>query len=152
MEDAADPGPVVAEDEPRPRLREHSDTDDQPAPGAILDATVSLVNDVHVRVRWTAPTGASSYRVYRSTDPRPGTFLLLGETVENPQMQALAPEGFSWASLAVMLALVGVLVPFVEGFPDDCWVARTGIEEASPDVQYVRSLYWAVTTMTSTSG
>lgn len=39
---------------------------------------------------------------------------LMGEVVENPQMQALAPEGFSWTSLLLMLALVGVLVPFIE--------------------------------------
>ena len=43
-----------------------------------------------------------------------GVQSLLGEAIENPQMQALAPEGFSWASLLVMLALVGVLVPFIE--------------------------------------
>lgn len=39
---------------------------------------------------------------------------LLGEVMENPQMQALAPDGFSWTSLLLMLALVGVLVPFIE--------------------------------------
>lgn len=39
---------------------------------------------------------------------------LLGEVMENPQMQALAPDGFSWTSLILMLALVGVLVPFIE--------------------------------------
>src|SRR3546814_8871437 len=33
---------------------------------------------------------------------------------ENPQLQALAPEGFTWTSLAAMLLLVGVLVPFIE--------------------------------------
>lgn len=39
---------------------------------------------------------------------------LLGGPIENPQLQALAPEGFSWTSLIVMLMLVGVLVPFIE--------------------------------------
>ena len=39
---------------------------------------------------------------------------LFGGPVENPQLQALAPEGFSWTSLVAMLALVGVVVPFVE--------------------------------------
>ena len=43
-----------------------------------------------------------------------GVQTLLGEVIENPQMQALAPEGFSWTSLLLMLALVGVLVPFIE--------------------------------------
>jgi membrane protease YdiL (CAAX protease family) len=39
---------------------------------------------------------------------------LLGGPIENPQLQALAPEGFSWSSLIGMLLLVGVVVPFVE--------------------------------------
>lgn len=39
---------------------------------------------------------------------------VLGEPIENPQLQALAPEGFSWASLVTMLLLVAVLVPFIE--------------------------------------
>lgn len=39
---------------------------------------------------------------------------LLGEPLENPQLKALAPEGFSWTSLIAMLLLVGILVPFIE--------------------------------------
>jgi len=39
---------------------------------------------------------------------------LLGEPVENPQLKALAPEGFNWTSLVAMLLLVGVLVPVIE--------------------------------------
>jgi uncharacterized protein len=39
---------------------------------------------------------------------------LFGGPVENPQLRALAPGGFSWTSLVVMLLLVGVVVPFVE--------------------------------------
>lgn len=39
---------------------------------------------------------------------------LIDGPFENPQLQALAPEGFSWTSLAAMLLLVGVLVPFIE--------------------------------------
>lgn len=39
---------------------------------------------------------------------------LLGAPFENPQLEALAPEGFSWASLVAMLLLVGFLVPFIE--------------------------------------
>jgi membrane protease YdiL (CAAX protease family) len=38
----------------------------------------------------------------------------LGAPIENPQLRALAPEGFSWTSLIAMLLLVGVLVPFIE--------------------------------------
>jgi uncharacterized protein len=40
--------------------------------------------------------------------------ILLGGPMENPQLEALAPEGFSWTSLIAMLLLVGLLVPFIE--------------------------------------
>jgi len=43
-----------------------------------------------------------------------GVQSLLDGPVENPQLRALAPEGFSWTSLVAMLLLVGVLVPFAE--------------------------------------
>jgi membrane protease YdiL (CAAX protease family) len=39
---------------------------------------------------------------------------LLGGPFENPQLGALAPDGFSWTSLIAMLLLVGALVPFIE--------------------------------------
>jgi len=39
---------------------------------------------------------------------------LLGTSIENPQMQNLAPEGFSWTGLLLMLLLVGILVPVIE--------------------------------------
>ena len=39
---------------------------------------------------------------------------LLGAPIENPQLRSLAPEGFSWTSMIVMLLLVGVLVPIIE--------------------------------------
>jgi membrane protease YdiL (CAAX protease family) len=39
---------------------------------------------------------------------------LMGGPADNPQLRALAPEGFSWTSLVVMLLLVGMLVPFIE--------------------------------------
>ena len=43
-----------------------------------------------------------------------GVQSLLDAPVENPQLRTLAPDGFSWTSLVVMLLLVGVLVPFAE--------------------------------------
>lgn len=43
-----------------------------------------------------------------------GLQALLGETFENPQLKALAPEGFSWTSLVTMMLLVSLLVPFIE--------------------------------------
>ena len=39
---------------------------------------------------------------------------LIGEPINNPQLRALAPEGFDWPSFVSMLLLVGVLVPFIE--------------------------------------
>lgn len=39
---------------------------------------------------------------------------LMDKAADNPQLQALAPEGFSWTSLIAMLLMVGVLVPFIE--------------------------------------
>jgi len=38
----------------------------------------------------------------------------IGAPLENPQIRAIAPEGFSWSALVIMLGLVGVLVPFIE--------------------------------------
>ena len=37
----------------------------------------------------------------------------------------------------------------VAQFPPDCWVQRYGIGDAAPVAQYVRSLYWTITTMTT---
>lgn len=39
---------------------------------------------------------------------------MIGTSIENPQLQNLAPEGFSWSGLLLMLLLVGVLVPIIE--------------------------------------
>jgi len=39
---------------------------------------------------------------------------LMGGPIENPQLENLAPEGFSWTSLITMVLLVGVFVPLVE--------------------------------------
>lgn len=35
------------------------------------------------------------------------------------------------------------------GFPDQCWVVREGIKASSLPTQYLRSLYWTITTMTT---
>ena len=40
-------------------------------------------------------------------------------------------------------------VAYVDGFPQDSWVVAAGIESADPLSQYVRSLYWTITTMTT---
>jgi len=41
------------------------------------------------------------------------------------------------------------LTAFIENFPKNSWVVRLGIINADPIAQYVRSLYWAVVTMTT---
>jgi voltage-gated potassium channel len=38
---------------------------------------------------------------------------------------------------------------YADGFPEDSWVVAAGIEEEDPFTQYVRSLYWTITTMTT---
>ena len=47
------------------------------------------------------------------------------------------------------LACGWFLIAAIEGFPPDSWVVRCGVEAARPGVQYVRSLYWTITTMTT---
>jgi hypothetical protein len=36
-----------------------------------------------------------------------------------------------------------------KNFPEDCWVVTAGIRDADPTTQYIRSLYWAIVTMTT---
>lgn len=48
-----------------------------------------------------------------------------------------------------LTAVAWFLVPYLEGFPADSWPVREGIAEASSGSQYLRSLYWAVVTMTT---
>jgi hypothetical protein len=48
-----------------------------------------------------------------------------------------------------LIATVWFLVPFMESFPQDSWPVREGITGASSGSQYLRSLYWAVVTMTT---
>jgi hypothetical protein len=47
------------------------------------------------------------------------------------------------------IACAWFLVPFVENFPEDSWVVISGIKDADGISQYVRSLYWAIVTMTT---
>ena len=42
--------------------------------------------------------------------------LLLGEPLENPQIDFVVPEGFSWSGLIGMTLLAGIFVPFAEEF------------------------------------
>lgn len=38
---------------------------------------------------------------------------------------------------------------YSNSFPEDSWVALEGLQNAEPESQYIRSLYWTVTTMTT---
>jgi len=48
-----------------------------------------------------------------------------------------------------VLSCVWFLSPVIGGFPDQSWAVREGIHNASIPTQYVRSLYWTITTMTT---
>jgi hypothetical protein len=73
------------------------------------------------------------------------------------QRQSWTNAGFlRIAKLAAVIVLLThwvacawFLIPYMEGFPEDSWVVAQGIQEADPVSQYVRSLYWAIVTMTS---
>jgi hypothetical protein len=45
------------------------------------------------------------------------------------------------------IACAWFLVPYIEDFPENCWVVQQGIERARPATQYIRSLYWVIQTM-----
>lgn len=47
------------------------------------------------------------------------------------------------------IACAWFLVAFIGHFPESCWVVREEVENATPGTQYIRSLYWAITTMTT---
>ena len=73
-------------------------------------------------------------------------------------------EAFSWTHpgylrvlkfIAVILVLTHCIaclwfaLAFIDGFPRDSWVVAANIEGSEPLSQYIRSLYWTVTTMTT---
>ena len=73
-------------------------------------------------------------------------------------------EAFSWSNpgaLRVAKFLISVLIlmhwlasiwfysAFASGFPADSWTARAGIVDSGAIEQYIRSLYWTITTMTT---
>lgn len=53
------------------------------------------------------------------------------------------------AILIHWLACTWFLVASIEQFPADSWAVRAGIHNAAPNTQYIRSLYWAITTTTT---
>ena len=67
----------------------------------------------------------------------------------NPGYLRIAKFAAVMALLIHWLACGWFLIASIAQFPADSWVARCGIEAAPPAVQYVRSLYWTITTMTT---
>ncbi len=51
--------------------------------------------------------------------------------------------------LTHLIACAWFFVPFAEHFPPDSWPISEGIAGAGPFIQYIRSYYWAVVTMTT---
>jgi hypothetical protein len=47
------------------------------------------------------------------------------------------------------LACAWFFTAFAVAFPPDSWAVRAGIENAGPVAQYIRSLYWTISTMTT---
>jgi hypothetical protein len=47
------------------------------------------------------------------------------------------------------IACAWFLVAYVANFPKDSWVSNEGIVFSTPVTQYIRSLYWAIVTMTT---
>ena len=73
-------------------------------------------------------------------------------------------EAFNWSNpgaLRVVKFLVSILLlmhwlaciwffsAFASGFPADSWAARANIVDSGPVAQYIRSIYWTITTMTT---
>ena len=48
-----------------------------------------------------------------------------------------------------VLACIWFLASYIDGFPSDSWATIYVIADSAPREQYVRSLYWTVTTMTT---
>jgi hypothetical protein len=47
------------------------------------------------------------------------------------------------------IACLWFATAYIDGFPRDSWVVAAGITDLDPVSQYIRSLYWTITTMTT---
>ncbi len=56
------------------------ETTTRPVPSEVTGLTVGLVARTHVRLQWTAAANATGFAAYRSPQPNPTTFGLLGRT------------------------------------------------------------------------
>lgn len=71
------------------------------------------------------------------------------------ERQAWSKAGYLRLSLLIILflilihwiACVWVLAPYLADFPENSWVTVEGIANEEPSTQYIRSLYWVVTTV-----
>lgn len=45
------------------------------------------------------------------------------------------------------IACIWFLAPYIGDFPENSWVTAEGIATAAPSTQYIRSLYWVITTV-----
>ncbi len=48
-----------------------------------------------------------------------------------------------------LIACSWFAIAFADNFPDNSWVVTAGIKNADSTTQYIRSLYWTITTMTT---
>jgi hypothetical protein len=55
-------------------------TTTRPVPAEVTGLAASLANHVHVRLRWNAAAGATTFNVLRATSPLPGSFATLAST------------------------------------------------------------------------
>jgi voltage-gated potassium channel len=57
---------------------------------------------------------------------------------------------FSFIFLIIhLISCIWFLSAYIDDFPDDSWAVHSEIENADHKTQYIRSLYWSVTTMTT---
>lgn len=67
----------------------------------------------------------------------------------NPGYVRIAKFLLTVLILVHWIACLWFLTSVAAGLPDDGWVARAGLRGSPPGLQYTRSLYWSVTTMTT---
>ena len=67
----------------------------------------------------------------------------------NPGALRVAKFLISILLLMHCLACIWFFSAFASGFPVDSWAARAGIADSGPVDQYIRSIYWTITTMTT---
>ena len=67
----------------------------------------------------------------------------------NPGLLRVVRFAIAAALVTHVVACTWFLTASAQGFPEGNWAETAGIESAPPTEQYVRSLYWTITTMTT---